>query len=112
MSTNEKHINSDHDRPTLVQFAKESNDNFDDDFLKTYLPGFEEPDDVLLDNARQDLIDATVLLVKLENVQPMDHDESRLHSITVDLVERAIKRIEICRDGLQWKREHDKGGAS
>ena len=64
---NNKHTNSDLVGPTPVQFS--------DDFLKTYLPGFEESDDVLLDNARQDLIDATVLLANLRREQPMDHDE-------------------------------------
>ena len=53
--------------------------------------------------ARQDLVDASVLLVKLR--PGLDHDENRLEDMASDLVSRAIERVELCHNELDCKRE-------
>ena len=67
------------------------------------LPGWGETKMELLEKARQDVVDASVLLVKMRG--KLDHDESCLESMASTLIERAKERIDMCHNELDCERE-------
>ena len=90
---------------TLVQYSSEMVGDFiDHNILKSFLPGFDESDLMLVDNIRVDLVDATVILAQFFPNE-LDHDELRLLSVTVDLIQRAMARTDVLKQALEWKEQ-------
>ena len=63
-----------------------------DSVAREYIPGWGESKVVAMKLARQNLVDATVLLAQ---IRELDHDDDRLHMMALEEIEKAISRIDI-----------------
>ncbi len=66
--------------------------NICENIAREYIPGWGESKTMAMKHARQNLVDATVLLTQIRD---LDHDDDRLHMMAIEEIEKAISRIDI-----------------